>query len=115
MAAHPGGTVVELGCGLETQFQRIDDGRVHWLCVDVPQAIAVRERFLPPSERCRHLAMSALDPAWTDHLPASAPLFVTAQGQQQIQAVERSQKAPARRGQRRSAAERFREANPAVG
>ena len=37
------------------------------------------------------------------------------QEQQQIQAVQRSKKAPTRRGQRRSAAERFREANPAVG
>jgi transposase len=37
------------------------------------------------------------------------------QEQQQIQAVERSKKAPTRRGQRRSASERFREANPAVG
>ena len=37
------------------------------------------------------------------------------QEQQQIQAVERSKKAPVRRGQRRSASERFREANPAVG
>ena len=37
------------------------------------------------------------------------------QEQQQTQAVERSKKAPARRGQRRSASERFREANPAVG
>jgi hypothetical protein len=36
------------------------------------------------------------------------------QEQQQIQAVERSKKGPARRGQRRSASERFREANPAV-
>jgi hypothetical protein len=37
------------------------------------------------------------------------------QEHQQIQAVERSKKAPARRDQRRSASERFREANPAVG
>jgi transposase len=37
------------------------------------------------------------------------------QEEQQIQAVERSKKAPTRRGQRRLAAERFRDANPAVG
>jgi hypothetical protein len=37
------------------------------------------------------------------------------QEQKQIQAVERSKKAPTRRGQRRSTSERFREANPAVG
>ncbi|THF58626.1 class I SAM-dependent methyltransferase [Pseudothauera rhizosphaerae] len=79
MQAHPGGSVVELGCGLETQFQRIDDGRVRWLCVDVPEAIEVRERFLPAGERCRHVRCSALDPAWMDEIPAGE-VFVTAQG-----------------------------------
>ncbi len=80
LAAHPGGTVVELAAGLETQFQRCDDGRVRWLCVDVPDAIAVRERFLPPSERCRHLSVSALDTAWLDEVDPSRGVFVTAQG-----------------------------------
>ena len=37
------------------------------------------------------------------------------QEQQQIQAVQRSKKAPTRPGQRRSPAERFREANPVLG
>src|ERR671921_2994947 len=40
---HPGATVVALGEGLETQFWRVDDGRVQWRRVDLP---AVRE--LPP-------------------------------------------------------------------
>lgn len=80
LAAHPGGMVVELGCGLETQFQRCDDGRVSWLCVDVPDAMAVRERYLPSSERCRHLALSALDPAWLDEVDPSRGVFITAQG-----------------------------------
>ncbi|MBX3263279.1 MAG: class I SAM-dependent methyltransferase [Labilithrix sp.] len=80
MAAHPGGTVVELAAGLETQFQRCDDGRVQWLCVDVPEAIAVRERFLAPTERCRHVARSALDTTWMDEVDASRRVFVTAQG-----------------------------------
>lgn len=80
MATHPEGVVVELGCGLETQFRRIDDGRVRWICVDVPEAIAVRERFLPPEDRCRHVARSALDLAWMDEAPAGRPVFVTVQG-----------------------------------
>ncbi|EGV29816.1 O-methyltransferase domain-containing protein [Thiorhodococcus drewsii AZ1] len=80
MKRHPGGTVVELGCGLETQFQRIDDGQVRWLCVDVPEAIAVRERFLAPSERCRFVPKSALDLSWMDAVETSGPVFVTAQG-----------------------------------
>ena len=80
LASHPGAAVVELGAGLETQFRRVDNGSVRWLCVDVPEAIAVRERFLPPTDRCRHLAVSALDPAWIDAVDASRPVFVTAQG-----------------------------------
>lgn len=80
LAAHPGGTVVELGAGLETQFQRVDDGKVRWRCVDVPESIAVRERFLPATERCRYVAKSALDLSWFDEVDDGEGVFVTAQG-----------------------------------
>ena len=80
MKAHPGGTVVELGVGLETQFQRCDDGQVRWLCIDVPEAMAVRDRFIKPTQRSRHIARSALDPSWMDQVDAPRGLFVTAQG-----------------------------------
>jgi O-methyltransferase involved in polyketide biosynthesis len=80
LAAHPGGTVVELAAGLETQFKRVDDGRVAWLCVDVPESIAVRERFLPASARCRHIAKSALDLSWLDEVDPRRGVYVTAQG-----------------------------------
>ncbi|MFE6925107.1 class I SAM-dependent methyltransferase [Nocardia sp. NPDC057663] len=80
LADHPGGTVVELAAGLETQFQRCDDGAVHWLCVDVPEAIEIRSRFLPPSPRCRYLPISALDLTWLDHVDPTHGVFVTAQG-----------------------------------
>lgn len=80
MKAHPGGTVVELGAGLETQFQRCDDGQVRWRCIDVPEAIAVRDRFIKPAQRCRHIARSALDLGWMDDVDATGGLFVTAQG-----------------------------------
>src|SRR4051812_8934643 len=38
----PGGTVVALGEGLETQFWRVDDGLVRWVTVEVPEAVALR-------------------------------------------------------------------------
>jgi len=50
LAAHPGGTVVELAAGLETQFQRVDDGRVRWLCVDVLDGPLKRSSPAVPSE-----------------------------------------------------------------
>lgn len=80
LSTHPGGTVVELAAGLETQFQRCDDGEVHWVCVDVPEAIDVRARFLPETPRCRYVRKSALDRSWFDAVDASRGVFVTAQG-----------------------------------
>ena len=46
-AAHPGGTVVALGEGLETQFWRVDDGRVGWVAVELPETAELRDRLLP--------------------------------------------------------------------
>ncbi|WP_329134095.1 class I SAM-dependent methyltransferase [Streptomyces sp. NBC_01476] len=85
IAEHPGGMVVALGEGLETQFWRVDDGRVRWLTVDLPETVAVRGALLPDEPpRRRTLACSALDPRWMDEVTASGvppqDVLVTAQG-----------------------------------
>lgn len=80
LARNPGGQVVALGEGLETQFHRVDDGAVRWLSVDLPEAIAVRERFVPDTDRHRNVACSALDLRWADEVDAARPVFVTAAG-----------------------------------
>lgn len=84
LAAHPGGTVVALGEGLETQFWRVDDGLVRWLSVDLPETAALRDRLLPADPpRRRTLACSALDLRWMDEVEPGTPpqnVLVTAQG-----------------------------------
>ncbi len=69
-----------LGEGLETQFWRVDNGRVHWLTIDLPEAIEVRERILPSSDRQYALACSALDTRWTDVINPAPGVLITAQG-----------------------------------
>ena len=65
---HPGCTVVNIACGLDTRFQRLDDGRVTWYDLDLPDVIALRRRLLEDGERHRTIAASALDPDWPDQL-----------------------------------------------
>jgi O-methyltransferase involved in polyketide biosynthesis len=77
---HPDGVVISLGEGLETQRHRVDNGRMRWLSIDLPDAIRLRERFLAPTDRFRHIAASALDPAWMDAVDATSGVFVVAQG-----------------------------------
>ena len=80
VARNPGGTVVALGEGLETQFWRVDDGRVRWLTVDLADVVALRESLLPPEPRMRAVAASALDDAWLGEVDASTSVLLTAQG-----------------------------------
>lgn len=77
---HPDGLVISLGEGLETQARRVDNGRMRWLSVDLPEAIRLREVFLPSTDRFRHLAMSALDAEWMAMVDPCGPLFIVAQG-----------------------------------
>lgn len=62
----PRGLVVDIGCGLDTRFYRLDNGRMSWLGLDLPEVIELRRRFLPDGDRCRSLACSMLDPSWLD-------------------------------------------------
>jgi len=78
---HPYGTVVALGEGLETQFWRVDNGRVRWLTVDLPEIVELRRRLLPPeSPRQRMIGGSALERIWLDEVDPAPGLLITAQG-----------------------------------
>ncbi|HEY9473225.1 MAG TPA: class I SAM-dependent methyltransferase [Mycobacteriales bacterium] len=80
LVEHPDGTVVALGEGLETQFWRVDNGRVHWLTVDLPEVTALRDRLLPDSPRLSTLACSATDERWLDEVDPTRGVLVVAQG-----------------------------------
>jgi O-methyltransferase involved in polyketide biosynthesis len=80
LRAHPAGTVVSLGEGLETAFWRVDNGGVRWLTVDLPQPLALRHRLLPHGPRQSTHAGDARDLAWTADVDPSADVLVLAQG-----------------------------------
>ena len=76
----PDGIVVALGEGLETQFWRVDNGRMCWLTVELQPVLDLRRQVLPEEPRQRSHSGSALDLGWVDELEPSTPILVTAQG-----------------------------------
>ncbi|HUB58018.1 MAG TPA: class I SAM-dependent methyltransferase [Mycobacterium sp.] len=70
LARHPAGTVVELGTGLNTRFDRLDNGTVRWFDIDLPDAIALRRRFFADRPRRTTLEGSVLDTDWFDAVAA---------------------------------------------
>jgi O-methyltransferase involved in polyketide biosynthesis len=80
LADVPDATVVALGEGFETQFWRVDNGRLRWLTLDLPEVVAVRREALSDGPRNRTLAGSAGDPEWTAQVDRERPVIITAQG-----------------------------------
>ena len=66
LTEHPQGVVVHIGCGLDTRFDRVDNGMVEWYDLDLPEVITLRKRFIEEGSRCHFLACSVLDKSWMD-------------------------------------------------
>ena len=71
VAKHPASTIVNLGCGLDTRFYRIDDGALHCRDIDLPEMIALKRHLLAETPRYRMLASSILDHQWMDQIAES--------------------------------------------
>jgi O-methyltransferase involved in polyketide biosynthesis len=81
LAQHPAGTVVELGTGLNTRFERVDNGQVHWFDLDLPDTIELRRKFFTDTDRRHMIAASLLDPGWLDTIMSSpGPYFFVSEG-----------------------------------
>lgn len=81
---HPQATVVALAEGLQTSFYRLDAAGVghqfRWLTVDLPPMIDLRRKLLPPSDRVKLRAQSALDFSWMDDVDTEHGVFITSEG-----------------------------------
>jgi O-methyltransferase involved in polyketide biosynthesis len=64
LTRHPQGTVVEIGAGLNTRFERLDNSTLHWFDLDLPDTVELRRKFFTDSERRVTLAASILDSGW---------------------------------------------------
>lgn len=62
IGAHPCGTVVNVGAGLDTTFYRVDNGGVRWYNLDLPDVIRLRRALMPPHPNVTELTRSLLDP-----------------------------------------------------
>jgi O-methyltransferase involved in polyketide biosynthesis len=71
LARHPDAVVVHIGCGLDSRFERVDNGQVEWYDLDLPDVIDLRRKLSgDEGERCHLLGISVLDNAWLDTVSA---------------------------------------------
>ena len=81
LARHPAGTVVEVGTGLNTRFERVGASTAHWIDLDLPDTIELRREFFADTGRRTMLAASLADEEWLDVVERSpAPYFFACEG-----------------------------------
>ncbi len=77
---YPKGTIVNIGCGLDTTFDRIDNGSVLWYDLDLPDVVELRRQFIEETERRRFISASFLDESWLDEICVCEKVFFIAAG-----------------------------------
>ena len=61
---NPTATIVNIACGLDTRFYRVDNGTITWYNLDLPDVINLRDQIFLESGRVSSIGASALDPNW---------------------------------------------------
>lgn len=77
---YPDCTVVNIACGLDTRFYRMDNGRITWYNLDLPETIAVRDQIYKESGRVSTIGISATDPAWAELIKVRGKMLFIIEG-----------------------------------
>jgi O-methyltransferase involved in polyketide biosynthesis len=55
---------VNLGAGLDTTLQRVDNGKIFWYDLDLPDSMDLRRKLIPETNRNGCIAKSIFDTTW---------------------------------------------------
>jgi O-methyltransferase involved in polyketide biosynthesis len=81
LVRNPGGLVVDLGCGLDTRFDRLNDREMTWMGVDLPEVIELRRNFLTDGKRNITIPQTMLESSWLDEVTRfNKPVIFLAEG-----------------------------------
>lgn len=74
LTRHPEAVVVHIGCGLDTRFERVDNGTVAWYDLDLPEVIELRRKLIGgEGVRYHLLSCSVFDSTWINTVAIHRP------------------------------------------
>lgn len=68
LKTNPNGIIVNIGCGMDSRFQRIDDGKQIFFDLDLPEMMAFRKQYYQETDHYHMIVSSVLDYAWMDRV-----------------------------------------------
>lgn len=77
---YPDCQIVNIACGLDTRFYRVDNGKLHWFNLDLPEIIEIRNKIFNESGRILNIGCSVLDSAWVEKIAADRKTLFIIEG-----------------------------------
>ena len=65
---HPHCTIINIASGMDTRFNRLDNGHIKWYNIDLENSANFRLKYIEDSDRVKTLAYSAMDEKWVNEI-----------------------------------------------
>jgi methyltransferase (TIGR00027 family) len=79
---NPDAIIVNIGCGMDSRFHRIDNGRMTCFDLDLPEMIEFKKQYYEETDRYHFIAASVFDYGWMDQVAklGKRPVLFMAEG-----------------------------------
>lgn len=61
---NPDGSIINVGCGLDTTYERVNNNKAVWYELDFPEVIEIRRKYMEESATRRFLPYSVFNDEW---------------------------------------------------
>lgn len=78
ISKNPDAVIVNIGCGLDTNYERINNDTIEWFDLDLPEVIDLRKKLIPAEGKRKYIGGSFFETGWMDLVPKKKVLFISA-------------------------------------
>lgn len=65
---HPHCTIINIASGMDTRFNRLDNGYIKWYNIDLENSANFRLKYIEDGDRVKTISCSAMDERWVDEI-----------------------------------------------
>jgi O-methyltransferase involved in polyketide biosynthesis len=76
----PDGTIISIASGLSVRFQRVDNGKITWYDIDLPEVIEIREKIIEFSKRENQIPADVFSFKWIEKISKRKNVFIIVEG-----------------------------------
>lgn len=77
---HPNCSIVNMACGLDDRFTRVDNGKIEWYNIDFESVMDIRKKIFLPHDRVVNISGSVFETSWIERLNNKNDVLIIAEG-----------------------------------